>query len=81
MTFYDALRFLLTTAAGTKIARKSWGAGLKWITKGTYTYKINDEEEEVRNTLFVVTYAGGKEEETIYHANPVEMLADDWYAC
>lgn len=77
MKFYDALKYLLTTAGGTKIARRSWHSG-KYLTKGIITVGMNETKRAVP-TIDIVEILGSEKHKTTFHANPEMLMSDDWY--
>lgn len=77
MKFYEALKYLLTTSGSSKIARKSW-------TSNTYLIKskiiVNDQDTKTTiPSIDFVEIIGGTEHKCTFHANPNNMLAEDWY--
>lgn len=74
MPFYDALKFLLTTASGNMITRRKWRAGglikvqVKAESTGEYKYIIHRRYKADYATVSMV-----------YNATPEDMLAEDWY--
>ena len=77
MKFYEALKYLLTTAGGTKISRKSWSNN-KYLTKSTITTG-SDENKTIIPTIDLVEILGTVKHTCTFHANPENMLSEDWY--
>lgn len=77
MKFYEALKYLLTTSGGTKIARKSWHAN-KYLTKGTITVVMNESKRTIP-TIDIIEILGGEKYKNTFHANPEMLMSEDWY--
>jgi len=68
MPFYDALKFILTTASG-KVRRVNWDPGY-YITRGF--------KQECMGIVLAMPDCEGKTVYEQYVARPHDMTADDW---